>query len=311
MNERGKAIGKDYGLTARMIFTGFMLALTYVALFGILLISGLPFELVIIMGIGMVFFQYFFSDKLVLKTTGAKVVSNTEEPKLHEIMERLSREAGIPKPKNIAVMEIDVPNAFATGRSPKHATVAVTRGLINRLNGEELEAVLGHELAHVKNRDVAVMTWASLIVVIAGYLMQMMFWMSLFGGFGGGHRREGGGQIWAMLMMAYVGIIIIYFVSQMLTMALSRYREYAADRDGAIITGTPQALASALQKISGQIAVIPEKDLRQVEHANAFFIVPALQGMSIASMMSSHPSTESRVERLREIQRNNWHILSR
>ena len=169
MNERGKAIGKDYGLTARMIFTGFMLALTYVALFGILLISGLPFELVIIMGIGMVFFQYFFSDKLVLKTTGAKVVSNTEEPKLHEIMERLSREAGIPKPKNIAVMEIDVPNAFATGRSPKHATVAVTRGLINRLNGEELEAVLGHELAHVKNRDVAVMTWASLIVVIAGY----------------------------------------------------------------------------------------------------------------------------------------------
>ena len=184
MNERGKAIGKDYGLTARMIFTGFMLALTYVALFGILLISGLPFELVIIMGIGMVFFQYFFSDKLVLKTTGAKVVSNTEEPKLHEIMERLSREAGIPKPKNIAVMEIDVPNAFATGRSPKHATVAVTRGLINRLNGEELEAVLGHELAHVKNRDVAVMTWASLIVVIAGYLMQMMFWMSLFGGFG-------------------------------------------------------------------------------------------------------------------------------
>ena len=149
MNERGKAIGKDYGLTIRMIFTGFLLALTYVALFGILLFTGLPFELVIIMGIGMVFFQYFFSDKLVLKTTGAKIVTNTEEPKLHEIIGRLSVEARIPKPKNIAIMEVEVPNAFATGRSPKQATVAVTRGLLNRLNEEELEAVLGHELAHV------------------------------------------------------------------------------------------------------------------------------------------------------------------
>ena len=193
-----------------MIFTGFLLALTYVALFGILLFTGLPFELVIIMGIGMVFFQYFFSDKLVLKTTGAKVVTNTEEPKLHEIIERLSVEAKIPKPKNIAIMEVEVPNAFATGRSPKQATVAVTRGLLNRLNEEELEAVLGHELAHVKNRDVAVMTWASLIVVVSGYLMQMMFWMSLFGGFGGGHRREGGGQIWAMIMMAYIGLSLIH-----------------------------------------------------------------------------------------------------
>ena len=152
MNERGKAIGKDYGLTIRMIFTGFLLALTYVALFGVLLFTGLPFELVMIMGIGMVFFQYFFSDKLVLKTTGARVVTSTEEPKLHEIIERLSVEARIPKPKNIAIMEVEVPNAFATGRSPKQATVAVTRGLLNRLNEEELEAVLGHELAHVKNR---------------------------------------------------------------------------------------------------------------------------------------------------------------
>ena len=129
MNERGKAIGKDYGLTIRMIFTGFLLALTYVALFGILLFTGLPFELVIIMGIGMVFFQYFFSDKLVLKTTGARIVTSTEEPKLHEIIERLSVEARIPKPKNIAIMEVEGPNAFATGRSPKQATVAVTRGL--------------------------------------------------------------------------------------------------------------------------------------------------------------------------------------
>ena len=160
-------------------------------------------------------------------------------------------------------MDIEAPNAFATGRSPKQSTIAVTTGLLNRLTDDELEAVLGHELAHVKNRDVAVMTWASLIVVIAGFLMQMMFWMSLFGGFGGGSRR-GGGNIMVMMMMAYVGVIIIYFVSQLLTMALSRYREYVADRDGAIISGNPGALASALQKISGQIAMIPEKDLRQL-----------------------------------------------
>lgn len=303
MNIQTNKIGRDHGLTARMVLTGFLLALTYVALFGLLLVTGIPVLFVLIFGVGMVFFQYFFSDKLVLKTTGAKIVNDLEEPKLHQIIERLSNKAEIPKPKNIAIMDVDVPNAFATGRSPKHATIAVTRGLLHRLNDQELEAVLGHELAHVKNRDVAVMTWASLIVVIAGYLMQMMFWMSLFGGFGGGHRREGGGQIWAMIMVAYVGIIIIYFISQLLTMALSRYREYAADRDGAIITGTPRQLANALRKISGQIAKIPEKDLRQVEHANAFFIIPALQGgMSIASMMSSHPATEERVKRLLEMQ---------
>lgn len=303
MNIQTDKIGRDRGLTARMILTGFLLALTYIALFGLLLITGIPILFVLIFGVGMVFFQYFFSDKLVLKTTGAKVVNDLEEPKLHQIIDRLSKKAEIPKPKNVAIMDVEVPNAFATGRSPKHATIAVTKGLLHRLNDQELEAVLGHELAHVKNRDVAVMTWASLIVVIAGYLMQMMFWMSLFGGFGGGHRREGGGQIWAMIMVAYVGIIIIYFVSQLLTMALSRYREYAADREGAIITGTPMHLASALRKISGQIARIPEKDLRQVEHANAFFIIPALQGrMSIASMMSSHPSTEERVKRLLEMQ---------
>ena len=148
------------------------------------------------------------------------------------------------------------------------------------------------------------MTWASLIVVIAGYLMQMMFWMSLFGGFGGGSRRESGGQVWLMIMIAYVSIIAIYFISQLLTMALSRYRELAADRDGALITGNPMALASALQKISGEITKIPERDLRQVEHANAFFIIQALQGKSMAKLLSSHPQTEERVRRLRNINKN-------
>tara|TARA_B100001123_G_C15257993_1_gene1005451 strand:- start:881 stop:1759 length:879 start_codon:yes stop_codon:yes gene_type:complete len=291
-----------------MFFTGFLLFLVYIVFFGILLISGLPVAFVLIFGIGMVFFQYFFSDRLVLATTRAKVTTQEEYPELHAMIEKLAVQSGIPKPKKIALMDIDAPNAFATGRSPKHATIAVTTGLLRRLNDEELEGVLGHELAHVKNRDVAVMTWASLIIVIAGFLMQMMFWMSLFGGFGG-HRREGGGNAMMIMLAVYVGIIVIYFVSQILTMALSRYREFAADRTGAIITGNPLALASALKKISGQIAQIPEKDLRTVEHANAFFIIPALQGKSIASMLSSHPSTDDRVVKLTQMHQENWHVF--
>jgi len=303
------SIGKDHQLTIRMIMTGLMLFVAYIALFGILLISGLPLFLVLGIGIAMVFFQYFMSDKLVLKTTGAKPVTKQEQPKLHGMIERLSLVGGIPKPRTVAIMDIDAPNAFATGRSPNHATVAVTTGLLNRLNDDELEGVIGHELAHIKNRDVMVMTWASLIVVVAGFLMQMLFWMSLFGGFGG-HRREGNGGQAAMIMMAvYVGVIVIYFVSQLLISTLSRYRELAADREGAIMTGSPSNLASALNKISGQIAQIPEKDLRQVEHANAFFIIPALQGNAIASLMSSHPRTEVRIDRLMEMQRQNWHLL--
>ena len=309
MHNRPNYIKKDRGLTIRMLFTGLMLALAYVFLFGLLLISGINYLFVIIFGIGMVFFQYFMSDKLVLMTTKAKVVSQEEYPELHNSVERLSLIAGIPKPKNIAVMEMEAPNAFATGRSPKHATIAVTTGLMTRLSKDELDAVIGHELAHVKNRDVMVMTWASLIVVIAGYLMQMLFWMSIFGGFGG-NRRQGGGQAIALLMIVYVGVIVIYFMSQLLLRALSRYREFAADRDGAIIYGSPSTLASALRKISSQIATIPEKDLRQVEHANAFFIIPALQGNAVASLMSSHPPTEERIKKLVDLERNNWHLMN-
>ena len=308
MSSRPANISKDSGLTLRMFFTGFLLFLVYIVFFGILLISGLPVAFVLIFGIGMVFFQYFFSDRLVLATTRAKVTTQEEYPELHAMIEKLAVQSGIPKPKKIALMDIDAPNAFATGRSPKHATIAVTTGLLRRLNDEELEGVLGPELAHVKNRDVAVMTWASLIIVIAGFLMQMMFRMSLFGGFGG-HRREGGGNAMMIMLAVYVGIIVIYFVSQILTMALSRYREFAADRTGAIITGNPLALASALKKISGQIAQIPEKDLRTVEHANAFFIIPALQGKSIASMLSSHPSTDDRVAKLTQMHQGNWHVF--
>ncbi|CAI8053859.1 Protease HtpX homolog [Geodia barretti] len=255
----------------------------------------------------MAFFQYFMSDKLVLATTGARVVTAEEEPRLHGIIERLVAIADMPKPKKIAVMDTHVPNAFATGRNPKNAVIAVTRGLLNRLNERELEAVLGHELAHVKNRDVMVLTWASVIVIAAGFLLQMLFWITLFGGFGGGHGgggRRDMGQLMIIMLAVYVGTIIVYFVSQMLIMTLSRYREFAADRGGAVITGSPLQLASALQKISNDMYRIPEKDLRKVEHASAFFIIPALKGNAIATMFSSHPKVEERIERLQEMQRS-------
>ena len=303
MRQRG--YGKDTGLTIRMFFTSFLLLLLY-CFFGLFLFSmGMPLEILLILGIVMVAFQFFASDKLVLASTRARVVSAEEEPKLHAVVERLSALADMPKPKKIAIMDTHVPNAFATGRSPKNSVIAVTRGLLSRLTEKELEAVLAHELSHIKNKDVMVLTWASLIVVISGFLMQMLFWMSIFGGFGGGGGRSGrggGGQAMLVIFAVYIGTILVYFISQLLILTISRYREYAADRGGAILTGSPLTLASALTKISGDLARIPEKDLRTVEHANAFFIIPALSGKSIGNLLSSHPPVEKRIEKLRSMQ---------
>ena len=301
---RQRSYGRDRELTVRMAFTGFLLLLVYMA-FGLLLLwAGIPPIFLLVVGVVMVAFQYFGSEKLILMTTGAKVVTPAEEPALHAMIERLAAMADMPKPKSVAVMETHVPNAFATGRSPKHAVVAVTRGLLARLDEREQEAVLAHELTHIKNRDVMVLTWAGLIVIMAGYLMQMLFWMSLFGGFGGGRDRQGGGQAALIMLGVYVGTIAIYFLSQLLIFTLSRYREYAADRGGAILTGAPLQLASALSKLSDAMYRIPEKDLRQVEHANAFFIVSALKGDKMAALLSSHPPMEKRIERLRNMQRD-------
>lgn len=301
---RQRNYGRDFELTFRMGFTMMMLAVVYVFFLGLLMFAGIPWEMVLIIAVAMAFFQYFMSDKLVLATTGAKEVTAEEEPRLHGMIERLAAIADMPKPKKIAVMETHVPNAFATGRNPQNAVIAVTRGLMSRLNERELEAVLGHELAHVKNRDVMVLTWASIIVIAAGFLLQMLFWLSLFGGFGGGGDRRDAGQLMIIMLAVYVGTTIVYFVSQMLIMTLSRYREFAADRGGAMITGAPLQLASALQKISNDMYRIPEKDLRQVEHASAFFIIPALKGNTIATLFSSHPAVEDRIERLQNMQRS-------
>ena len=300
---RQRSYGRDTGLTLRIMFTMFMLGIVWVVFMGLLFWAGIPWFFILGFAIIGVLFQYFSSEKIVLMTTGAREVSSDEEPWLHSTVERLAQMADMRKPKKIAIMETHVPNAFATGRSPNHAIIAVSRGLLDRLDQPEIEAVLGHELTHVKNRDVAVMTWASLIVIAAGYLLQMMFWMSLFGGFGGGDRREGGGNMFMIMIAVYVGTWAIYLVAQVLIMALSRYRELAADRGSAMLTGAPMQLASALSKISNDMYRIPEQDLRSVEHANAFMFVPALKGNSMAKLFSSHPSTEKRIEKLQEMQR--------
>ena len=302
MKQRG--YGRDPELMFRMSFTILMLVMVYVAFMGLLFWAGISPIFILILAVVMAAFQYFGSDKIVLMTTGAKEVSAEQEPRLHATVERLAAMAEMPKPKKIAIMDTHVPNAFATGRNPKNAVIAVTRGLLARLDEKEVEAVLGHELMHVKNRDVMVLTWASIIVIMAGFLMQMLFWMSLFGGFGGRGRQGGGGQAMMIMLAVYVGTIAVYYISQLLIMALSRYREFSADRGGAILTGAPGQLASALTKINDDMFKIPEKDMRQVEHASAFFIIPALKGDKMASLFSSHPKIEQRIERLQNMQRS-------
>jgi heat shock protein HtpX len=224
--------------------------------------------------------QYFYSDKMVLWTTGAQVVSEIEAPQLHGMITRLCALADLPKPQ-ITIVRTDVPNAFATGRSPNKAFIAVTAGILNKLSPAELEAVLAHELSHVKNRDMAVMTIASFISTVAVYFVRY----SLYFNIGGDKRREGGSFV-----LVWLVFIAVWIISFLLIRALSRYREYSADRGSAIITGQPSDLASALMKISGLMDKVPDEDLRQMEGMNSFFIIPAISGSSIMNLFSTHPS---------------------
>jgi heat shock protein HtpX len=275
-----------------MLLTMFLLFALYIVFIGILSRFMGLFGLVVVMG-AFSFAQFFFSDRLALYSMGARRVDEDEYPKLHAMVGRLSQQADLPKP-DVAVADSRVPNAFATGRSQKNSTVCVTDGLLRTLDEDELEGVLAHELAHVKNRDVMVMTIASFLSTIAFMIVR---WGWLFGG--GGRDRQGGG---GGVVVAILVSLLVWIVSFLLIRALSRYREYAADRGGATITGKPSALASALLKISGRMENVPERDMRDQAEMNAFFIIPIRSGF-VGKLFSTHPSTENRVERLRELER--------
>jgi heat shock protein HtpX len=294
-----KAYGRDFGLSLRLVTTMFVLGLVYVAFFVILL--GLVgdsigiFGIVVIIGI-LAFVQYFTSDKLALLASGAKVVERDQAPELHDMVERLAGMADLPMPR-VAVIPTDVPNAFATGRSPKKSVVAVTEGLWNRLEPREIEGVVAHELTHIANRDVAVMTIASFFAMVAATLARFGLWGGMFGG---GRDRGGGAPVWLILFLVS---ILTYVVSYVLMMMISRYREYAADRGAAVITGAPEYLMSALQKIASRITQIPQRDLREVSGMNAFFIVPTSVKRGVAELFMTHPPLEKRLARLAEISR--------
>ena len=297
-----RTYGRDAGLTLRMLFTTGLLGLLYVV-FAVVLINFLNvgwLPMLVIIG-GLAFVQYYTSDKLALAAAGAKVVERDEAPDLHDVVERLCAMADLPKPR-IAVMDTPVPNAFATGRSPKHAAVCVTTGLWQRLEPKEIEGVLAHELSHIANRDVLTMTIASFFAMLAAFITRMFLWTGMFGGFGGGGNRDNnnGPPIWLIVLVVS---ILVYAISYVLIRTLSRYREYAADRGSALITGAPEHLMSALQKISSQMTLIPQQDLRQVEGMNAFFIIPAKARTMASELFMDHPPIEKRLAALAEIAR--------
>jgi len=293
-------IEADAGLNARMFVTGLALIVLYVIIVGVLLSLGVSTGIVIVFAGGMLFCQYFFSAKFAMFSMHAHEVTPEQEPKLHEIVDRLCLMADMPKPK-VGVAEIDMPNAFATGRSPKAAVVCATRGIMNRLSDEELEAVLAHEISHVAHRDVAVMTIASGVGLLAGMVSRMAMWGAMLGGNGGRGRDNGNNVIVVELAIMLVSMVISV-VAYLLTMTLSRYRELSADRSGAILIGKPSALASALINITGDMGKIPTTDLRKAEGMNAFFFAPALAPGSAAKLFSTHPPLQVRLDQLKRIE---------
>jgi heat shock protein HtpX len=293
-----RSYGRDAGLSLRMLLTGSMLGLLYVV-FAVVLFQVLSVGLVpmLVIVLGLAIFQYYTSDKLALAASGAKVVERDQAPELHAMVERLCAMADLPKPR-VAVIDTDVPNAFATGRSPKHAAVAVTRGLWQRLEPQEVEGVLAHELSHIANRDVLVMTVASFFAMLAGLLTRFGLYSGMFGG--GRSRDNNSVPVWLIVLLVSV---VTYFLSQLLILAISRYREFAADRGSALITGAPEHLMSALQKIASDMFRIPQRDLREVEGMNAFFIIPTSVKSATSQLFLTHPPLEKRLAALAEIAR--------
>jgi heat shock protein HtpX len=300
-----KSFGRDAGLTIRMLATTALLGLLYVGFAVVLLqflnIGLVPMLLIIVVIAGV---QYWTSDKLALAASGAKIVSEQEAPELHAMVARLCAMAGLPKPR-VAVIPSDVPNAFATGRNPKHAAVAVTEGLWRRLEPQEIEAVLAHELSHIANRDVLIMTLASFFAMLAALITRWGLYFGMWGGGmgGGGNRDNNGNNQVPVWLIIFVVSVITYAVSFILIRMISRYREYAADRGSALMTGAPENLMSALQKIASGITQIPQKDLREVSGMNAFFIVPTNWRTQVGELFMDHPPLEKRIAALSEIAR--------
>jgi heat shock protein HtpX len=289
---RSTSFGRDTGLQVRMTVTLFLLGLLYVALVVALLGSGVNGVTVAIIAGGLAALNLFASDKLALAAMGARQVSPAEAPQLHAMIERLCVQADLPKPK-VAVARTSMPNAFALGRSPKSATVCATTGIMELLSPAELEGVMAHELTHVQNRDVMVMTLAGFFATIAAYIVQFGFF------FGGGSHDDDENPSFLVLFLVSLGVYVISFF---LMQALSRYREFAADRGAALITGRPSALASALVKISGGMARIPQTDLRASKELQAFFIFPPGAGKAIGGLFSTHPPMEKRIAALQRLE---------
>jgi heat shock protein HtpX len=295
MASRRSAFGRDGGLQARMVFTMFMLGLLYAALVGVLLATSTSVVLILVIAVGLFSVQLVASDKIALATLGAHEVSAADEPELHAVIERLCIQADLPKPR-VAVIEARMPNACALGRSQKAATVCATRGLLQMLEPAELEGVIAHEITHVINRDVMVMTIASFFATIAALIIRFAFFFG--GGFGGGGRDEGAEAIEVVILVS----VLVYAISFVLLRALSRYREFAADRGSAILTGRPSALASALIKISGTVERMPTNDLRTAEGMSAFFIIPARAKNSLMNIFADHPPLEKRLAALSRLE---------
>ncbi len=286
---------RDTGITVRIVFCLSILALLYIIFIAVLARMGLGFFPIMIISAVFILAQWFFSDKIVLWSSGAKIVTSDQYPSLHSIVERIVSRNNMPKPK-IAVVPNRIPNAFATGKGPSNSVVAVTTGLFEILDDDELEGVLAHELTHIRNRDVMVITLASLFSTIAFQVMQFGYFGSFYS-YGNRDRNNGGG-ILIIIVVAFITWLVSFFIIR----AISRYREYSADRGSAQMTGKPAKLANALMKISGTMNQTPDKDLRQVEGLNAFFIIPAISTSTFANLFSTHPPVEKRIQRLLDME---------
>jgi len=293
MVAKRQSFGKDTGLQARMLLTLFLLGLLYAVFVGVLFAAGAGAGLIVVVAVVLLLVQLFASDKLAMASLGLKEVSPEEEPELHGIVDRLCVQADLPKPR-VCVMETSMPNACAMGRSQKSATVCATRGILDMLSPAELEGVMAHELSHVINRDVMVMTLASFFATLASMIAQF----ALFFGGGYGSDEEGERDIMIVVLVS----VVVYAVSFVLLRTLSRYREFAADRGSAVLTGRPSALASALLKISGTIERVPSQDLRKAEGMSAFFIIPARAKKSLMNLFADHPPLEQRLAALERLE---------